>query len=572
MNPEAQILDMLIIGAGPAGTAAAFRAQELAVSSYTIDYDDVIRRIRDYSKDKLILPDFGGGDRMQFPAGDELISNLHFEAIDKDDMCRRWKELYAEHEVPIGLGIEFQGLGKDADGVWQIHCWDHERARASAFRARHVILAFGRGVPRRLDIPGNVRLLSLRFQDPERYLGQPACVVGGGTSAAEAVISISKAKAASGDETDVYWSYRGDKMPKVSKALAEVLFESYMGSGNIRYLPHSEPVSVLSDEDHPPRLCVRTDRKHLSLRPVETTHLEFSVSHCVGCIGEEIPKDLLALIGLDLISGGPRNRKRVVVNPLLETIRANLYLAGDILSPAYLQTEDFDGDPAQFSEITRRGNIKAALRDGVFLAEVIKQRLDGKSKITVQLGFQAESSEAQLSSPPSRSLDDQQQAAAEVEVDTARLVRELGGEVTAEEFRLDPVGVATIGRRGCTITFEEDSSLSDVHASIAGQGHEEYLLSDENSRDGVFLRPQPGRPVELSEGIILQVGVQWLVFRSAEAFTHYDSQGQPVQEFELKAGQTQVLGRSDCDLILDPHDAALSRRHLALKSRGDGSP
>ena len=57
---------------------------------------------------------------MQFPAGDELISNLHFEAIDKDDMCRRWKELYAEHEVPIGLGIEFQGLGKDADGVWQI--------------------------------------------------------------------------------------------------------------------------------------------------------------------------------------------------------------------------------------------------------------------------------------------------------------------------------------------------------------------------------------------------------------------------------------------------------------------
>ena len=56
MNPEAQILDMLIIGAGPTGTAAAFRAQELAVSSYTIDYDDVIRRIRDYSKDKLICP------------------------------------------------------------------------------------------------------------------------------------------------------------------------------------------------------------------------------------------------------------------------------------------------------------------------------------------------------------------------------------------------------------------------------------------------------------------------------------------------------------------------------------
>ena len=566
MKVEAQILDMLVIGAGPAGTAAAFRAQELGVSCYTIDYDDVIRRIRDYSKDKLILPDFGGGDRMQFPAGDDLISSLPFEAIDKDELCQLWKQLYVRFKVPIGLGIEFQGLEKDRDGIWQIHCWHHEPVRRSAFRARHVVLAFGRGVPRRLDIPGEVKLLALRLQDPERYLGKPVCIVGGGTSAAEAVISISKAKAASGDTTDVYWSYRGDKMPKVSKALADVLFESYMGNGNIRYLPHSEPVSILSGDDHSPRLCVRTDRKHLNGRPVETTLLEFAVSHCIGCIGEEIPKDLLALIGLELISGGPRNRTRVVVNPLLETVRPNLYLAGDILSPAYLQSEDFDGDPAQFSEITRRGNIKAALRDGVFLAEVIKQRLDGKSKITVQLGFQEVSSKKRPSEVPSPSPGSHIPVTPADEVYSPRLVRELGGGITAEQFSLDSDGASTIGRRDCTITFAEDSSLSDVHASIHVEG-KEYFLNDESSRDGVYLQPQAGRGLELSEDSILQVGGQWLVFQSTEAFTHYDSRGEAVQKVELKAGQSRVLGRSDCDLVLDPHDAALSRRHLALKSQ-----
>ena len=50
-----EILDLLIVGGGPAGTAAAFRAKELGLSALVVDYDDVMKRIRDYAKDKLIL-------------------------------------------------------------------------------------------------------------------------------------------------------------------------------------------------------------------------------------------------------------------------------------------------------------------------------------------------------------------------------------------------------------------------------------------------------------------------------------------------------------------------------------
>ena len=91
-----EILDMLIVGGGPAGTAAAFRAKELGLAALVIDFDDLMKRIRDYAKDKLILPDFGGGDQQQFPLGDGLISLLHFSPIDKDEMCWQWKNFYRE--------------------------------------------------------------------------------------------------------------------------------------------------------------------------------------------------------------------------------------------------------------------------------------------------------------------------------------------------------------------------------------------------------------------------------------------------------------------------------------------
>ena len=214
------VLDVVVVGGGPFGTAAAFRAKELGLSALVIDYDDLLKRIRDYAKDKQILPDFGGGDAMQFPRGGELIRSLEFGPIDKDDMCARWKGLYRRFNVPAQIGVEFTGLERDG-AVWRVLAWNHNTRAEQTYRARHVVLGPGRGVPRRLDVTGNVDGLAFNLSDPARYVGQPACIFGGGTSAAEAVIAISSAKHAAKDPSPVFWSYRGAQMPKVSKALAE---------------------------------------------------------------------------------------------------------------------------------------------------------------------------------------------------------------------------------------------------------------------------------------------------------------------------------------------------------------
>ena len=574
MMPE--LVDILIVGGGPAGTAAAFRAKELGLTAVVIDYDDLMKRIRDYAKDKFILPDFGGGDKMQFPKGGELISKLTFGPIDKDDMCAQWKELYERYQVPVHIGVELTGLEALEDGTCRVQAWNHGTKSDQNFLAKHVVIAFGRGVPRRFDIPGNVDGIAFRLSDPANYLGGPVCVIGGGTSAAEAVISISNEKTKAKDSTAVYWSYRGENMPKVSKALADDFFNAYVGNGNVRYLPRSDAVGVVTAEDHNAYLCIRTDRKIIPGRPSETTHLEFPKQHCIACIGEDIPEGLLNSMGIFMLAGGRSKRKRPVVTPLHESQQSNVYLIGDLLSPVYLEAESFDHDPSRFREIKRRGNIKSALRDGVFVVEAIAQKLAGKSTVHVQVDFEPESVASGL--PTTATLDQlaqselqalaKAQAPAAGDEEPVKLVRILETGIEEEEFPVASHGVTTIGREGCDINFSEDLTMSDRHASISReQGG--FLLRDEGSVSGVYLKAAPGKSIEIGADAVVKASRQWLVFESSggeHSFAHFDANGKKVARFTLSEG-TVVVGRDSPNITLLPRDSGLSRRHLSISLR-----
>ena len=568
-----QVLDMLIVGGGPGGTAAAFRAKELGIEPLIIEHDDLMRRIRDYSKDKLILPSFGGGDRMRFPECGDLVSCLHFAPIDKDDMCAHWKGLHAQHGIQSRIGVELTGLERRADGVWAVQAWDHSARAESPLLARHVILAIGRGVPRRFDIPGSTDGIAFRLRSPDVFVGQPSCVIGGGTSAAEAVIAISRAKAKAGDSTAVYWSYRGDKLPRVSRALADVFFEAYVGNGNIRYYPNSEPTAVVTGDDRREYLTIRVDRRQMQGRPAETTQLEFLKEHCLACIGEDIPEALLRSLGIEMAVGGPKNRKRMVVNRFLESAQPNVYLVGDILSQAYFETEDFGADPSGFREIKHRGNIKSALRDGVLVAQVIDQRLRGVTEIDVSVAeAEADPAEppavmaayghpAEADGPPQESLaSDRRASNAE-----AWLIRVLPGGIEEDEFPIPQDSVLTLGREGCDASFPTDTMLSPRHASIS-KTDEGYFLRDDGSATGVFLKVPSRRKISVGAGDLLRAGRQFLLFTAEGddlSVTHFDAAGNEVRHIPLSKG-TIVLGRQAPDVTLDSKDGTLSRRQLAI--------
>jgi thioredoxin reductase/ferredoxin len=600
------VLDVLIVGGGPFGTAAAFRAKELGLAALVIDYDDLMKRIRDYAKDKQILPDYGGGDRMQFPKGGPLVAKLHFKPIDKDRMCVEWKSLYREHSIPAQVGVELTGLEREGE-VWTAVTWNHNLKSQQKYRARHVVLAFGRGVPRRLDIPGDVAGLAFALTDPMSYVGEPVCVIGGGTSAGEAVIAISNAKASANDPSAVYWSYRGDKMPKVSRALADVFFEAFMGNGNVRYLPSSDPVAML-DSSGQPHLSLRTSRLVAPGKPAETTQLEFAKSFCIACIGEDIPEALLTAVGVPLVAGGPNNKSRPVVTPLLETRQPNVYLAGDILSPAYFETTDFTRDPSRFLEVKRRGNIKAAMRDGVFVVEVIAQKLAGKVQIDVKMEFEEHEAEP-AAAPPTAGPEPPRAAIAPKNVTapvsaiapksvmmpaiTPKAVAEAAGVVAAppppkpiaekascalvsilpsgveaNEYPLKPEGSTTVGRHA-DVSFPLDQTLSDVHVAIKVTDGK-YILEEQGTEAGVLFQSNIERSIELDRGAVIRAGRQWLVIgdrKRANTVVHYNDAGQRLAQFELKEGPT-VVGRQSPDITIAPEDGSLSRRHFSLTFKG----
>jgi len=565
-----EVLDILIAGGGPGGAGLAFRAKELKLSALVIDYDDLMKQIRDYPKNKKILPDYGVGDKSKFPKCGDLIARLPFEPIDKDELCERWKGFYREHSVPAQIGLELTDLQRQADGIWNAKVYNGNTKTEEFLRARHVVLAMGNGAPRAFDIPGNAKDLIYRLDDAKSYAGAPALVIGSGTSAAEAVIAISKAKMEGGDTSAVYWSYRSNNLPKVSQALADEFFSAFMKNGNIRTCPSSEVVAVVSGEDQREYLSLRTDRRSLLAagRPNETAHLEFPKASCVACVGQEIPESFLNKLGIPLMTG-PNNKKRLVVTPLYESQQPNVYLLGSMLGQVYLQTEDFRADPATFREKKTGGNIKAALTDGVIVAEIIKQKIEGRRTIQVEVQFyeaapeEKEKSrllpmgETMLGEAPLPELEEAPQAylvllAASDEMEVAR-------------YAIKSFGSTTMGRKeDCDISFRNDTTLAERHASISSTA-DGYFLRDDGSRSGILLKLRPMQWREVVSGDVAQLGRQFLVFRVENgnyAFTHYDAAGQSVKRYALKEG-TVELGRA-ASIVLDGNDQSLSRRHLAV--------
>ena len=585
-TPQPDIVDLLIVGGGPAGVAAALRATELGLSVRILEADDTMRRIRDYSKHKHILPGFGGGDRMAFPEGGEWIAKLPFEPIDKDDLVAAWKDVCREAGVVIHTGVEMTGLtdllGDGGDEGLRVEAYDHRGRADTSFSARHVVLAVGRGVPRRFDIPGDTAAIARRLGDPNDFVGAPVCVIGGGTSAAEAVIAISHAKDGADDRTPVNWSYRGDRLPRVSKALAEAFFSAYVGNGNIRYRPLSEPMMVTPGEDHRDYLAIRIDRRHLADRPVETTLLEFPVERCLACVGEDVPESLLASLGIPMVVGGGRGRKRMLVNRLLESRRSCVYLLGDLLSQAYLETSgvetgDFDADPSTFREVRHRGNIKSALHDGVRVAEVVKQRLDGVVDADVKVPeiAQSESEPLRPAAVPVTPGTDHPSETSEQHGWLMRLAR---GGAEGDEYRLDAGAVVTLGSGAsgspCDLAFPDDPLMAPLHATVMLEGNaaegETAMLRDGGAPNGVFLQLPARNKLALREGDLLRAGRQFLLVAHDEtgwAVAHYRADGSEAGRHPLPEGST-VVGRK-ADLALDPQDAALSRRQLAFTVEDD---
>jgi thioredoxin reductase/ferredoxin len=184
-------LDLLIVGAGPAGFAASLTALSHGLKIATVEQDSLGGCVFQYPRAKMV---------MTSPVTLPLVGRLRFGHTSKEALLEFWRGVERKMNLPMRYGERVESIGREGDGFLV-------RTTRGEHRAASVLLAIGRrGTPRKLDVPGEeLPKVVYRLVDPEQYKGQDVLVVGGGDSALEAAASI-----AENGGRQVTLSYRGD--------------------------------------------------------------------------------------------------------------------------------------------------------------------------------------------------------------------------------------------------------------------------------------------------------------------------------------------------------------------------
>jgi len=176
------MLDLLIIGAGPAGLSAADAAAQQGLDYLVIEKGTIANTIRLYpvgrtlfsTPNELEMREATLRPLCEKPTRDELLThNIHF-VLEKD-----LKVNTDERVVDVSGDVE-QGFFITTD--------------RAEYHAARVLFAIGAmDIPRRLNVPGEeLSKVHHLFVEPYPYVRKDALVVGGGNSAAEAALFLSE--------------------------------------------------------------------------------------------------------------------------------------------------------------------------------------------------------------------------------------------------------------------------------------------------------------------------------------------------------------------------------------------
>jgi thioredoxin reductase/NAD-dependent dihydropyrimidine dehydrogenase PreA subunit len=183
--------DVLIIGAGPAGLAAALSAKQHRLNYLTIEQESLGGAVFQYPRGKLV---------MTSPVELPLVGKVQFRNTSKEELLKFWTDISKRQGLNVRYRERVETIERQ-DGVFLI------KTTQGQYRASAVLLAIGRrGTPRKLGVPGEeLPKVVYRLIDPEQYRGREVVVVGGGDSALEAAASVAEL-----GDTQVILSYRGD--------------------------------------------------------------------------------------------------------------------------------------------------------------------------------------------------------------------------------------------------------------------------------------------------------------------------------------------------------------------------
>lgn len=222
-------LDLLVVGAGPAGLSASLHAQRQKLRFRTIEREDVGGTVRYYPRKKIVMT-----QPMEIPG----YGKLKEKEIPKESLVEIWQEVIASTGLVVATGETVQQVERKDGGGFRV------RTTKQEYDARHVVLAIGRrGIPRKLGIPGEgLPKVSYSLLEPEAYQGDKIVVVGGGDSAVEAAIAL-----ADQPGNVVHISYRQEKFSRI-KAGNQKRIEEAIRTGKVTPLWQTNLTEITSTE------------------------------------------------------------------------------------------------------------------------------------------------------------------------------------------------------------------------------------------------------------------------------------------------------------------------------------
>ena len=221
------MIDVAIVGAGPAGFAASLTAMSLGLKYVTLEQESLGGCVFQYPRAKLV---------MTSPVEVPIIGKLKITQTSKEELLEFWQNVEKKTGVAIRYKERVESITPRGGGFLI-------RTSKGQYAASSVLLAIGRrGTPRKLGVPGEeLSKVVYRMIDPEQYSGQRVLVVGGGDSALEAAASIAESTNAK-----VALSYRGEAFTR-AKARNRERLESARKSGRLHVVMRSQVRQIAQD-------------------------------------------------------------------------------------------------------------------------------------------------------------------------------------------------------------------------------------------------------------------------------------------------------------------------------------
>ena len=264
-NKKNGLLDVLIVGAGPAGFSASLSARQHKLNTLTIEQDTLGGTVSHYPRGKLV---------MTSPVDLPLHGKVKFTDTTKEELLEFWQGVEQTNNLGIGYQERLESVEPLTNGSgFSI------KTTMGEYQAASLLLAIGRrGTPRKLGVPGeSLSKVTYRLLDPEQYSGQHVLVVGGGDSALEAATSIAEL-----GNTTVQLSYRSGAFGRAKKK-NRLRVEDAVNNGSLQLLLSSK-VKQISE-------------KEVAIDAEGQAHI-FRNNAVIICAGGVLPNTLLDSLGV----------------------------------------------------------------------------------------------------------------------------------------------------------------------------------------------------------------------------------------------------------------------------------